>query len=85
MSIELQKDEHGNEIKRGMTAYEVRRISGETLLMVIEYVETTGQLEKAERKQFQTMVYAQNALEFAETLRRAANAVLSPNSLNTVQ
>ena len=85
MSINIQTDEHGNEIRRGMTAYEVKRIGGESLLMVIEYVETTGQLEKAERKQFQTMVYAQNALEFAETLKKAARAVLSPKSLDKIQ
>lgn len=85
MSIELRKDEHGNAIQRGMTAYEVRRIGGETLLMVIEYIEKPEQLETVERKQFQTMVYAQQALEFAETLKRAATAVLSPKSLDKIQ
>ena len=63
----------------------MHRIGGESLLMVIEYVETTEQLETVERKQFQTMAYAQQALEFAEALKRAATIALAPKSLNNIQ
>jgi hypothetical protein len=90
MPFGRQKDEHGNVILRPMKGYEVQRIGGESLLVVIEYVETTkqletGELETSESKRFQTVVYAQQALKFAETLKRAASAVVSPKSLDKIQ
>ena len=83
MSIESLQDQHGNAI-RVMTAYEIRGIGGESLLIAIEYLEPAAD-DAVERKQFQTMVYAQQAFEFAETLKRAAAKIISPDSLDKIQ
>jgi hypothetical protein len=78
MLLELQKDKEGNIITLPMTGWGITDVAGMSLILTIQYVETPEQLETGERKQMQTIVTVQKALELAEALRRAASGLLGP-------
>lgn len=85
MAIKIQTDEHGNAILLPMTGYEIGTVAGMSLMVVIEYAETREQFKSGERKTLQAILYADQALEFAEELRWRAAMLLAPNSGNKVQ
>lgn len=80
MSIKLQTYPDGNIVAYPMTGFELRTAGETALLVVIEYVETPEQLESGERKTLQTTVLPQQALDFAETLKRSATLLLASDS-----
>ena len=71
MAIKLQRDGRGNVIVRPVTDYEVRPVGDMSLMVAIEYVESPEQFENGERKTLQTLMYADQALEFAESIKRS--------------
>lgn len=54
---------------------ELRHVAGVGVLIVIRYIEKSGQLETGERSTLQALVDPQQALEIAEALKRSVQAL----------
>lgn len=78
MALELQNDNKGNVITCPMTGWGITPVTNtSSIILTIEYVETSEQLETGERKQLQTILTIAKAQELAEELKKAANIMLA--------
>jgi hypothetical protein len=59
-----------------VTGWGVRPVAGLMVLLQIEYVQNPEQLESGQRLQLQGLIRADLALEMAEALKRAADALV---------
>lgn len=84
MSLTLQTDASGNIVTYPVTGWELRSVANMSIMVVIEYIESPEQLETGERKQLQTILSAPQALDFAETMKKAATVLLALTFQTTV-
>ena len=84
MKEEFDLNENGEVKLQPLTGFAIAPVATIAVMLRIEYVESQAALEKGDRERKQFVLYPQEALNLAETLKRVAAPLLGPLPLGNL-